>query len=64
VDFYLFLSLIKKQKLQRSIPITPPIDYEKFVLERAGQLERDKDRDLMLFARDDFSVLFYCFLWN
>jgi hypothetical protein len=38
------------------------MDYEKFVLEQAGQ--RDKDRDLMLFARDDFSVLFYCFLWN
>jgi hypothetical protein len=36
-------------------------DYEKLVLKRAGQLERDKDRDLMLFARDDFSVLFYCF---
>jgi hypothetical protein len=35
------------------------MDYEKFVLERAGQLERDKDRDLMLFARDDFSVLFF-----
>jgi len=32
------------------------MDYEKFVGEKSAQLEHDKDRDLLLFLRDDISV--------
>lgn len=32
------------------------MDYEKFISEKSAQLEHDKDRDLLLFLRDDVSV--------
>ncbi|KAL3112883.1 hypothetical protein niasHT_015589 [Heterodera trifolii] len=39
----------------RSAPIAEPIDYEHFVGEHSAQLEHDKDRDMLLFLRDDIS---------
>jgi hypothetical protein len=40
----------------RTPPIAEPIDYEKFISEKSAQLENDRDRDLLLFFRDDISV--------
>uniref|UniRef100_A0A915CX34 Dedicator of cytokinesis C/D N-terminal domain-containing protein n=2 Tax=Ditylenchus dipsaci TaxID=166011 RepID=A0A915CX34_9BILA len=39
----------------RASPISTPMDYEKFVVEKSAQLEHDRDRDLLLFLRDDIS---------
>uniref|UniRef100_A0A183BTB9 PH domain-containing protein n=1 Tax=Globodera pallida TaxID=36090 RepID=A0A183BTB9_GLOPA len=39
----------------RSPPIAEPLDYEHFVGENSALLEHDKDRDLLLFLRDDIS---------
>uniref|UniRef100_A0A1I8B8U6 PH domain-containing protein n=1 Tax=Meloidogyne hapla TaxID=6305 RepID=A0A1I8B8U6_MELHA len=39
----------------RPPPISEPIDYEKFITEKSAQLENDRDRDMLLFFRDDVS---------
>uniref|UniRef100_A0AC34R638 PH domain-containing protein n=1 Tax=Panagrolaimus sp. JU765 TaxID=591449 RepID=A0AC34R638_9BILA len=39
----------------RRPPISKPMDYEKFIIEKAAQLENDCHRDLLLFPRDDIA---------
>lgn len=39
-------------------PIATPMDYEKFVSDKSAQLDNDRDRELLLFLRDDISVVY------
>ncbi|KAE9413296.1 hypothetical protein Angca_009317, partial [Angiostrongylus cantonensis] len=50
-------SVISAQNTSRRVFAAEPLDYEKFITEKATELENDPQRELLMFPRDDVEEL-------